>query len=196
MTKNLLLVLFILVSKPALSEITTVASFNKSGNNVSRPLFQNNILSLPSVDTVDQIVKYQDVKFKLNADGSWQLLQFNTLGAIGPSPFLFFMHLALVELVSTLTTPKQFFLKLNGGFNNTCDANADKTINVNLQNHIFNVVFTISRDASEECTDASITFQEVVPLPVVNLSAGSYSYVVNGGQFSGTFTLDTDNKLP
>ena len=45
------------------------------------------------------------------------------------------------------------------------------------------------------CTLAMVPFKHVMPLDVYDLPAGVYEYSVND-EFSGSFTLTTDNRLP
>jgi len=58
----------------------------------------------------------------------------------------------------------------------------------------FEVRITTSRPAGAICTMALVPFEEVVPLEVAGLPAGTYTVDVNRGRES--FTLDVDNTLP
>lgn len=58
----------------------------------------------------------------------------------------------------------------------------------------FTVTLTTQRPADAMCTAVLAPFEEVIPLPVRGLPAGSYEVVVNGTR--ATFALPTDNVLP
>ena len=62
------------------------------------------------------------------------------------------------------------------------------------EGNTFEVTITTVRPADAFCTQALVPFEEVIPLEVVGLEAGTYTVIVNG--VSDSFTLDVDNVLP
>lgn len=62
------------------------------------------------------------------------------------------------------------------------------------QDNTFSVTITTIRPADAQCTQAIVPFEEVIPLDVLGLQAGTYTVTVNG--VSGTFELAEDNVLP
>jgi hypothetical protein len=58
----------------------------------------------------------------------------------------------------------------------------------------FQVTITTVRPADAMCTQAIVPFEEVIPLEVVGLEAGTYTVDVNGA--TGRFALDVDNEPP
>ncbi len=68
----------------------------------------------------------------------------------------------------------------------------DEVINQRTDD-VFRVALTTLRQPSAVCTQALVPFEEVVPLDVGGLAAGTYEVLVNG--VSDTFTLDVDNSL-
>ena len=59
---------------------------------------------------------------------------------------------------------------------------------------VFRVAITTVRQPAAMCTQALVPFEEVVPLDVDGLAAGTYEVSVNG--VTDSFTLDVDNVLP
>lgn len=57
--------------------------------------------------------------------------------------------------------------------------------------NVFTVTLTTARPADAMCTQAIVPFEEVIPLDVLGLPAGSYTVTVNG--VSDTFELAVDN---
>lgn len=61
-----------------------------------------------------------------------------------------------------------------------------------LSNDTFDVHIYTSHPKDTMCTQALVPFEEIIPLEVEGLSAGTYSVKVYG--LEATFTLDVDNK--
>lgn len=58
----------------------------------------------------------------------------------------------------------------------------------------FQVTITTARPAGAVCTEAIVPFEEVIPLDVIGLEAGTYTVDVNG--VTGSFALAVDNEPP
>ncbi len=70
------------------------------------PVYKDGLLTIPSVNTADQVGQYQDVSFKFAGQGLWQLSSFRTIGASG----LGLAPIGKVDVVKTDTFPVQVFL--------------------------------------------------------------------------------------
>ena len=46
------------------------------------PVYKDGLLTIPSVNTAEQVGQYQDVTFKLNEQGNWQLSSFKAIGTV------------------------------------------------------------------------------------------------------------------
>ena len=66
-------------------------------------------------------------------------------------------------------------------------------ITKSMGGNIFTVNIETLRPADVMCTQAIVPYEEVIPLDVYGLKAGTYSVVVNG--VSGSFELATDNSI-
>jgi inhibitor of cysteine peptidase len=63
-----------------------------------------------------------------------------------------------------------------------------------LEGNTFYVTITTVRPADAVCTEALVPFEQIVPLAVEGLPAGTYTVDANG--VTATFSLDVDNVLP
>ncbi len=103
--------------------------------------------------------------------------------------------LATVESVQILlleSFPVQVNVQVSGELPNGCTEIDD--IITQTAGTQFDVALTTVQQPDVVCTEAVVPFEEMVPLDVDGLEAGTYTVTVNGVQ--GTFTLDVDNSLP
>jgi len=164
------------------------------------PIYQGGILTIPRVDTSDQIGKFQDVKLLLTEQGDWRLIDVK-IPLAGP-------HVETVETVVTETFPFQVFLKVKGFFPTGCTTMGRIAQRVKVNR--FEIVMYDQRDAKPEdtCTQVVTRFEKIIPLPVYGLSAGTYEYSLSGvlsfnvdregaspKTFAGTFNIVRDNKF-
>ncbi len=157
------------------------------------PVYRDNILTVPRVDTDEQPGLFQRGVLQYNEQtDAWHLLEFQ----ITPAPDIFLTDGDGVEPIVSDTFPTQVFLKVKGNLSDSCQALGQ--INQRLQDHRFevivHVVSSISDDDSTVCMPVLVPFEKIVPLSVYGLSAGTYEYVVNG-EHAGTFDLTNDNEL-
>ncbi|MHB9119548.1 MAG: hypothetical protein ACYC2R_14950 [Burkholderiales bacterium] len=161
------------------------------------PVYKDGLLTIPSVNTAGQVGQYQDVTFKLTEQGNWQLSSFKAIGTVIGELDLRLVPINKVEVVKTDTFPTQVFLRLSGGLGG-CFNNTLGQINQRLENNRFDVVVTTSYFVYPYvpgvCPAFSTPFVKTISLAVYGLSAGIYSYNVNGT--TGTFELTADNKYP
>lgn len=161
------------------------------------PVYKDGILTIPSVNTAEQVGKYQDVTFKLTDQGTWQLSGVKTIGTVViGTPGVALALIEKVDVVKTDSFPTQVFLRVSGGFS-ACNNATLGQINQRLENNRFDVEISYNSLVSDPpviCAQVMVNFIKTIPLPVYGLGAGTYSYNVNGT--TGTFTLAADNKYP
>lgn len=147
------------------------------------PSFNNNILSIPNVDTSDKIAKYQNVQFKLAPDGRWDLLKATEYKTV---------QIDTLDLKVTETFPVQVFAVISGNLPNGCYG-LGQINQRRLDNRFELSVSRIELQTFAVCTQALVPFKETIPLEVYNLPTGSYEVNVNGK--SAGFSLSKNNSL-
>jgi hypothetical protein len=165
-----------------------------AGNNPADnyPTYQNEILTIPRVDTPDQAGHFLNATFKYNAQGNWELQGFKTANVypLEKAP------IEKVKLVITDSFPVQVLLNIQGWVGGCLSLGQ---INQRLINNRFEI--TIHAELPDVspgtyvCTANVIFFEKNIPLSVYDLSAGSYEYSINDGDYVGAFTLVKDNWL-
>lgn len=160
------------------------------------PVFTNNgVLMIPSVSTDDQVGRFQDVAIQANAQGQWQLTDVRVLRG-DPSLYraVYLAPVSGVALIQTTEMPAQVFLQVSGAFGSGCGRPG--RISQRLVGNRFEVLLAdefTSYDVAN-CTAIMTSYVKTIPLPVYGLSAGSYSYDVNG--VTGSFALPDTNEIP
>lgn len=149
------------------------------------PLFQNQVLTIPRVDTEAQAGRYQNAHLRLAEDGRWDLQAVTELKP------------ATVESSDVLVVdskPVQVFAKISGYFPSGCYGLG--SINVRHRSvDLFEVVINqVQLQTFAVCTQALVPFSLTVPLDVYGLSAGTYRVSIHGNNH--LFTLAADNNLP
>jgi hypothetical protein len=184
-----------------LVKLAVSPAFGKDFPENEHPTYQNGTLTIPRIDTADQIGKFQDVKLSLTEQGDWRLVDVKIpLG--GP-------YVDTVQTVVTETFPFQVFLKVNGFFTDGCTFLG--RIAQRVKDKRFEVVMSAQSDAKPpeySCTANVPKFEKIISLPVYDLSAGTYEYSLGGvfainvdkegsspKTFTGTFNIPRDNKL-
>ncbi len=161
-------------------------STNSSNNNA--PSYENGVLTIPRVDTPDQIGNYQDAVLKLDPQlNAWVLQQVNPAQFNSSNPRIKSVNVFVIND----SFPTQVFLQVTGDF--TCGEFGQ--INMGRKENSFDIQISVTPIPQGQLCTANITeFVRVVQLDVYRLSAGDYQYSINGGN-SGTFTLTKDNKF-
>lgn len=154
------------------------------------PRFQNGVLSIPAVDTGEEISKYSGVTFMPNPDGSWKLNAFKQSGVnsvLAP--------ISSVTVIKSNSQPVQVYLRIKGEFTNGCGKLG--RVDIRLINNVFNIRLNDVHDYGKQmiCTQAIKPFVKDIAMPVFELKAGTYNYTINGKNY-GNFTLTIDNTLP
>ncbi len=163
-----------------------VADSTNFSNNI--PSYENGVLTIPRVDTPDQIGNYQDAVLKLDPQlNAWVLQQVNPAQFNSSNPRIKSVNVFVISN----SFPTQVFLQVTGDF--TCGEFGQ--INTGRKENSFDVQISVTPIPQGQLCTADITeFVRVIQLDVYRLSAGDYQYSINGGN-SGTFTLTKDNKF-
>lgn len=161
---------------------------------VDAPSYTDGVLTLPHVDTPDQVGIYQDATFQMTPHGTFELSAIKILGSGNLWPVV---GVSAVEVVKTATLPVSVFLRASGSVSG-CGYDGPGRIHQRLEGTRFDVGISVAYteafvNGEIACTANMRDFIMTVPLEVYGLSAGTYSYNVNG--ISGTFSLESDNKF-
>lgn len=157
------------------------------------PSYNSTVLTIPRVDSPNQIGLYQDVVLQYSAQSGFTITSMNELGK---STVYNVGTVQTVEVKKSGTLPVSVYLQVSG-FANSCDFNGPARAHQRLQGTRFDVNISASHLHPVmwpvACTANVRPFKLTVPLEVYGLAAGSYSYNVNG--ISGSFSLDADNRF-
>ena len=160
-----------------------------------QPSYKDGVLTIPSIDTDDQVGMYQNATMELNPDGSWRLSSVRAMHGQGGLPSAYLAPVRNVEAVKTDGMPVQVLLRVSGQFPSACGSVGQ--VSQRRVGNRFEVVIADAFTRYDEhiaCATVIQPYVSVVPLAVYGLSAGTYRYVVNGIE-SGTFVLTADNVL-
>ena len=157
-----------------------------------QPGYRDGVLTIPRVDTPEKVGQYQDVTFQSATDGTWRL----TAGQIVETPKLVRVHIDQTKVIKSDTFPVSVHLRVRG--QQGCGYEGAGRIHQRINGTNFDVGVSVIRsdDAANglvTCAALVKTIRMTVPLEVYGLSAGTYTYNVNG--ITGSFTLDSDNKF-
>lgn len=151
-------------------------------------------LIIPRVDTPQQVGMFQDGVMQQNQSGVWSITSLKTLGQgtvynVG--------GITGVELIKVNSTPISFYLRVNGS-DGQCDHTSAERIHQRRTENQIEVNISAAHlkpySSSVLCPFVARSYKITVPLEVYGLPAGVYTYRVNG-TFSGTFSIDRDNKF-
>lgn len=96
-----------------------------------------------------------------------------------------------IQILMLESFPVQINARLRGVLPDGC-TNIDQ-ISTDKVGSDFTITVTTFRPADAVCTEATVPFDEVVALDVLDLPAGTYNVTANG--VSGSFTFDMDNSI-
>jgi len=161
-------------------------STNFSNNNA--PSYENGVLTIPRVDTPDQVGNYQDAVLRFNPKlSTWVLQQVIPAKFNSSNPRIKSVNVFVIND----SFPTQVFLQVIGDF--TCGEFGQ--INIGRKENLFDIQISVTpTPPGQACTTDITEFVRVIQLDVYRLSAGDYQYSINGGN-QGTFTLTKDNKF-
>lgn len=97
-----------------------------------------------------------------------------------------------IEILILESFPVQIHVVARGHLPDDCTEIAE--ITQERQGNTFSVTITTARPANVACAEKVVSFEEVIPLDVVGLPAGTYTVDVNGVRDS--FELTVDNVAP
>ncbi|HQU97324.1 MAG TPA: hypothetical protein PLV19_00265 [Nitrosomonas sp.] len=172
----LTIILSATISK-AIAENTEVPNYDGKGT-----------LTIPRVDTSNQIGNYQDAKLQFDANiNAWVLQQVNETPINPQNP--------TVEMVNVFIADNEFPVQVLLQIKGTYSCGDFGQINSRRKDNFFEIQITIvPPPPGYACTADMKGFVRVVPLDVYRLNAGDYQYSVNGGNL-GSFSLAKDNKF-
>lgn len=194
-------------NKERLSTNTSIASSGATAVFVDdNPTYREGLLTIPRIDTTEQVGKYQDVQLKPTADGTWQLLSLKEMAVLNAGSRLTIAPIYKVEMTTTSSFPTQVFLKLFGL--NTMCGSLSPAVHQRFDGNHFEVVLNEVVYEVNQVLEGGViihgdcaiptTFAKTIPLPVYGLKAGTYSYSVASTDttatgLTGTFKLTADN---
>jgi hypothetical protein len=164
----------------------------RSVHALDNPTYQNGVLTIPTVDTPEQVGLYKDIKMTRTEDATWRLDFYNGISNTDKESIL---QINKVDLIITDILPKQVFLHLEGRAG--CDSVLLGKVSYRINNGVFELSLGVDYAYYKYlgCRFGSWTYQKTIALPVLGLKAGTYAYNLNGAH-KGSFTLDVDNNLP
>ena len=180
----------VVVAGAALAVSLSADAADTSSNNVGFPIYKDGVLTIPRVDTAEQLGQYQDVSFRIQG-GTWQLLAYKSLGSdlrLGPA------YVNTVLLARTGDLPVQIILVVRGYLPDPCRRVGQVNQRRDANHYTVTINSVMAVPPETVCPAVLEPFESIVALPVLGLEAGTYSYTVNG--ITGTFHLTMDNDLP
>lgn len=157
-------------------------------NNNNVPSYKNGVLTIPRVDTPDQIGDYQDATLKFDSQlNAWVLQDVNPAKFNSANPRIKSVNVFVIDD----SFPTQVFLQVVGDY--TCGELGQ--INTGREENLFEVqISVIPTPPGQLCFQNITEFVRVIQLDVYRLDAGDYQYSINGGN-SGDFSLTESNKF-
>lgn len=147
-------------------------------------------LFIPMVDTASMPGHYQDIGLEPVGDQQWKLTNIKEGVLLDV--------IENVEVVQTSGTPAQVLLRIQGTFPTGC-GDFGYVREKLAENHYEVRAYYLNDTWLESpevvlCTQATRPFTKYLPLSVYGQQAGEYTYTLNE-EFSGTFTLESDNVM-
>jgi len=147
------------------------------------PRFDNGILTIPRVDTPEQIGQYQNVQFKLSAEGHWELL------AATPA-FQALIDDITIQILESF--PVQIHVQVSGNLPTPCRELGP--IHQRFSDNFFEIAIHVTQlQTFVACAQVLEPFQTTIPLDVYGLPQGRYQVRVNDK--SANFELTADNLM-
>lgn len=158
------------------------------------PIFQSQTLTVPRVDTSSQVGKYQDGVLQQKASGEWIL---TSVQALGEGTLYNVLGVGSVEVIKTTSHPVMVYLRVSG-HDLPCDHTGPERIHQRMVGSRFDVNISsqhlFPNTGVYYCPHIYRPYKITIPLNVYGLSAGTYTYQVNGAS-TGSFTLESANKF-
>lgn len=157
------------------------------------PVYEENPsrVSIPAVTAGDQHGVYQDLELRFKDSSQLELV------SVQEGVLLNYIH--QVDVFQTHTLPVQVFLEIRGEFPSGCGKIGHVVQNLDDATVRVNVYFEndewLRNPSLVPCTLAMRPFKKIIPVNAYGLPAGVYQYKLNN-EFTGSFTLAADNRLP
>lgn len=146
------------------------------------PVFENNILTIPRVDYAGKIAQFQNLQFKLAADGRWDLQKY---AAADPAV------VEAVELQLLPTSPVQLQVKISGYLPSRC-YRLGEIFTQRDGNRFTLAVNQVQLQTLVACAAVIEPFTTQIALDVYALPKGRYA--VNVNTVTQDFELLKDNQ--
>lgn len=157
------------------------------------PSYGSTVLTIPRVDSPDQIGQYQDAVLQQTPQGGFTI---TSLKELGKSTVYNVGVIESVEVRKSGTLPVSVYLQISGTAS-ACDFNGPARLHQRQQGTRFDVNVSASHinppSVAQICTANIRPFRLTVPLEVYGLAAGTYTYNVHG--ITGSFTLEANNRF-
>ncbi|NRF66354.1 hypothetical protein HLB44_05090 [Aquincola sp. S2] len=158
------------------------------------PDFENGRLTLPRVDTPQQVGRFQDGVLEATSDGVFGLRSVQELGKGRLAPVL---GISTVEVIKTASAPAAVFVRVSGaepgcGFAGPARAH-QRRVGTSFEVQV-SVPYVNPIDMPQVCPANIRPFRITVPLAVYGAQAGTYGVTVNGVH-TAQFTLDRVNAF-
>lgn len=154
------------------------------------PKYENRILTIPAVDTVETAGALQEIAIELKDDGSLLLLDFKESVKIAGRA------IDKVELIQTDSFPVQMILKVDGFLSNGCLNVGETAFRIEEKKIEVSLFFAntpaVLNPGEYACPASFNFFTEYISLPIYGLEEGEYSYNFNDEHF-GDFSLQAFN---
>ncbi|MCP5245878.1 MAG: hypothetical protein H6937_08005, partial [Burkholderiales bacterium] len=147
------------------------------------PRFENGVLTIPRVDTPEQLGQYENARFSLAPDGRWDLLH----AEVGRHAFIDEIEIQILE-----SFPVQVLVRVSGNLPTPCHQLGPihkRSVNNRLETSV-NYVLQLNR--FETCIQVLEPFEITIPLDVYGIPKGNYEVIVNDK--SASFELEIDNR--
>ena len=158
------------------------------------PSYQAQKLTVPRVDTPEQVGKFQDGVMQQKPSGEWIITSLQTLG---DGTLYNVLGIGSVEVIKTTSHPVMVYLRVSG-HDLPCDHLGPERIYQRMVGSRFDVNVSsqhlFPNTGVYYCPHIYRPYKITIPLNVYGLSAGTYTYQVNGVS-SGSFTLENANKF-
>lgn len=180
-----------MLGKQTLGMLAALLGLTFAAQAADQPDYQSSVLSVPRVDTPEQVGQYQDATLRLGQDGKWQL---ESLRALENNGGLVKIPVDTVEAFKTESFPVGVYLRTQNSVVWTCDFDGTIKQLQRRQDKHFEVAILapqVKNPYTGSCIGLIHDFKLTIPLDVYGLSAGTYTYDVNG--VTGSFTLGSDN---
>ena len=167
--------------------LVLLAGYSVLASGADHPKYANGMLTIPRIDTPENIDQFQNAVFTYAGSGLWELSSFTE-----DSRWSYLPDLVEIDLIRTNEKPVQILLSVHAGFGHGCST-LDHPFLRKADNH-FEIRLKTLDFGPGACASAESHEYVTIPLNVYGLEAGTYTYDVNG--VAGSFMLEALNVYP